>query len=211
VYDIIRRRLNMENPHKQWLAVDLVRRVLASCGERLRPFRTDLLVDVARVAVKPNKKGTIAAQQSARRAAIDLLHQCGDEGYQAMQIVRSQLGGLPAGFGLPGGAGYGGAGGGFAPGELGDGRFQTAPGQGALRACPRPCRLAPVFALCLCAPARGMNLSAMSMARFTALLWSHPSGVACRWLKVNGQRGGVDQAAYASNRQCAAALRRPNC
>lgn len=91
-YDIIRRRLQMENPHKQWLAVDLTRHLLGACRERLRPYRTELLYHVARVAIKPNKKGPITAQHNARKAATDYLHQCGDEGQNALRMARMQLG-----------------------------------------------------------------------------------------------------------------------
>jgi hypothetical protein len=86
----------MENPHKQWLAVDLVRHVLGTCAERLRPFRGDLIREVARVADKPNKKGPLAAQQNARKSALEFLQACGQEGYHALAIVQSMQRGLPA-------------------------------------------------------------------------------------------------------------------
>jgi hypothetical protein len=82
----------MENPHKQWLSVDLTRHLLSACGDRLRPYRTELLYHVARVAFKPNKKGPITAQHNARKAATDYLHQCGEEGQNALRMVRMQLG-----------------------------------------------------------------------------------------------------------------------
>lgn len=82
----------MENPHKQWLSVDLTRHLLSACRERLRPYRTELLYHVARVAIKPNKKGPFAAQHNARNAATDYLHQCGDEGQNALRMARMQLG-----------------------------------------------------------------------------------------------------------------------
>lgn len=95
-FDILRRRLNMENPHKQWLAVDLVRHVLGTCPERLRPFRGDLIREVARVADKPNKKGPLAAQQNARKSALEFLQSCGQEGHQALTLVQSMQRGVPA-------------------------------------------------------------------------------------------------------------------
>jgi hypothetical protein len=95
-FDILRRRLNMENPHKQWLAVDLVRHVLGTCAERLRPFRGDLIREVARVADKPNKKGHLASQQNARKSAIEFLQSCGQEGHQALTQVQSMQRGMPA-------------------------------------------------------------------------------------------------------------------
>jgi hypothetical protein len=94
-FDILRRRLNMENPHKQWLAVDLVRHVLGACGERLRPFRGDLIREVARVADKPNKKGSLPAQQNARKSALEFLQSCGQEGHQALTLVQSMQRGMP--------------------------------------------------------------------------------------------------------------------
>lgn len=100
-YDIIRRRLQMENPHKQWLAVDLTRHLLSACNERLRPYRTELLYHVARVAIKPNKKGPITAQHKARKAATDYLHQCGEEGQNALRMARMQLGNFQQSGGLP--------------------------------------------------------------------------------------------------------------
>ena len=86
----------MENPHKQWLAVDLVRHVLGACGDRLRPFRGDLIREVARVADKPNKKGSLPAQQNARKSALEFLQACGQEGHQALTLVQSMQRGLPA-------------------------------------------------------------------------------------------------------------------
>ena len=88
-YDILRRRLAMENPHKQWLAVDLVAHCLSQCAERLRPFRADLIRDVARVADRPNKRGTLPAQQNARTSALKFLQACGQEGHQALTLVQS--------------------------------------------------------------------------------------------------------------------------
>jgi hypothetical protein len=82
----------MENPHKQWLAVDLTRHLLSACRERLRPYRTELLYHVARVAIKPNKKGPIVAQHNARKAASEYLLQCGDDGQNALRMARMQLG-----------------------------------------------------------------------------------------------------------------------
>ena len=100
-YDIIRRRLQMENPHKQWLAVDMTRHLLSACHERLRPYRTELLYHVARVAIKPNKKGPITAQHKARKAATDYLHQCGEEGQNALRMARMQLGNFQQSGGMP--------------------------------------------------------------------------------------------------------------
>jgi hypothetical protein len=95
-YDILRRRLNMENPHKQWLAVDLVRHVLGACADRMRPFRGDLIRDVAVVADKPNKKGSLPAQQNARKSALEFLQSCGQEGHQALTLVQSMQQGVAA-------------------------------------------------------------------------------------------------------------------
>ena len=104
-YDILRRRLNMENPHKQWLAVDLVRHSLGQCPERLRPFRSDLIRDVARVADRPNTKGSLAAQQNARKSALEFLQSCGQEGHQALTLVQSLQRGTPSTRNRPIGAG----------------------------------------------------------------------------------------------------------
>lgn len=86
VCDILKRRLRMENPRKQWLAVDLVRNTLSKCPEKLRLYRHELLLEVAKVARKPNKKGTMAAQSAARRIAVEYLHSQGNEGVNAIRM-----------------------------------------------------------------------------------------------------------------------------
>ena len=63
--------------------------MLGASGDRLRPFRGDLIREVARVADKPNKKGPLPAQQNARKSALEFLQSCGQEGYQALTMVQS--------------------------------------------------------------------------------------------------------------------------
>jgi hypothetical protein len=90
IFEILCWRLNMENPSKQWLAVELVSHLLEVCAEQLRPFRGDLIYAVACVAHKPNKKGSAKAQAHARRSANEFLQRCGQIGHLA--FMRVQLG-----------------------------------------------------------------------------------------------------------------------
>ena len=136
-FDILRRRLNMENPHKQWLAVDLVRHVLGACNDRLRPFRSDLIREVARVADKPNKKGSLPAQQNARKSALEFLQSCGQEGHQALTLVQNMQRGAAGGRNMPmGPMGM------MGPGGMPYGQpYYTQPQQGAepFRLYSQPC------------------------------------------------------------------------
>lgn len=93
VADILKRRLDMQNPHKQWLAVDLVGTVLGQCADHMRMYRTDMLAAVAKVSVKPNKRGPVEAKKAARRQAIEFLKSQGPEGLNAIRMASGVGGG----------------------------------------------------------------------------------------------------------------------
>ena len=77
----------MDKPHKQYLAIDLVRKVLVECSERMRMYRPELLNEVGKISFKPGKNGSLEAQRGAKKAAIDYLQSQGPEGQLAMQMA----------------------------------------------------------------------------------------------------------------------------
>lgn len=86
VVQLLRQRMRMDNPHKQYLAVVLVRKVLMECGGVLGPYQQELLQEVARVAARPTGKDGMSGKL-AKEAAKDLLRMHGQLGQEAFQNV----------------------------------------------------------------------------------------------------------------------------
>ncbi|GMH35859.1 hypothetical protein BSKO_03727 [Bryopsis sp. KO-2023] len=99
---VLRRRLRMENPHKQYLAVLLTRDVMMACARKIRTVYAELLYEIAVVAVQPSMPGTPAARK-AKQAALEVLRgheQAGNSAFKAasglglnslqQQITRAQ-------------------------------------------------------------------------------------------------------------------------
>ncbi|KAK9810397.1 hypothetical protein WJX72_010005 [[Myrmecia] bisecta] len=84
-----RKRLTMANPHKQWLAVVLVQKILQDCEEAVAPVRSDIMAEVGKIAAKPmNRYGSdLQSQQQAKSAAFNLLRTYGREGQEVLRGV----------------------------------------------------------------------------------------------------------------------------
>ncbi|KAG2443172.1 hypothetical protein HYH02_009249, partial [Chlamydomonas schloesseri] len=55
IVSLLKKRLRTDNPHKQWLAVQLVGRVLRDCSAGIGLHTEDVLQEVARVMARPAK------------------------------------------------------------------------------------------------------------------------------------------------------------
>ncbi|KAG1668461.1 hypothetical protein FOA52_005234 [Chlamydomonas sp. UWO 241] len=96
VVALLRTRLRMDHPQKQYLAVHLVDQVLAGCNidGQMSAYRPEILQEVARVMAKPAKPDTEAGKR-ARSTAKDLLRKYGQEGndaFRATNAGRPQMG-----------------------------------------------------------------------------------------------------------------------
>lgn len=110
VVSLLKARLRMDNPQKQFLAVHLVEQVLSDCSGVLGAYQQELLQEIARVMTRPAKPETDAGKR-ARQAAKELLRKYGQEGTSAFRAVhnedrmhRPQHAGQP---GAPPGTAYG--------------------------------------------------------------------------------------------------------
>uniref|UniRef100_A0A061R6X8 VHS domain-containing protein n=1 Tax=Tetraselmis sp. GSL018 TaxID=582737 RepID=A0A061R6X8_9CHLO len=92
---VLKRRLQLDNAHKQWLSVKLVSTVLQECPEQLSyGHKRSLLEAVAEVARKPSNKtvnpnGETVSEsgRKVKQAAMDLLRQHGADGQEALRGV----------------------------------------------------------------------------------------------------------------------------
>jgi hypothetical protein len=62
IASLLKRRLRTDNPHKQWLAVKLLERVMQSCTAVLASCQEELLQEVAQVMARPAKPGSDAGE-----------------------------------------------------------------------------------------------------------------------------------------------------
>ncbi|GLC49356.1 hypothetical protein PLESTB_000210800 [Pleodorina starrii] len=83
---LLKKRLRTDNPHKQWLAVLLVGRVMRDCSAALAPHQEELLQEVARVMTRPAKQDS-GAGKTTRQAAKELLRSYGRAGTSAFRAV----------------------------------------------------------------------------------------------------------------------------
>ncbi|GAX80931.1 hypothetical protein CEUSTIGMA_g8366.t1 [Chlamydomonas eustigma] len=112
VVGLLKARLHMDNPQKQFLAVKLIEQVMTDCSAVLGLYQSDILQAVAVVMNTPAKPGTDAGRR-ARQAAMELLRKYGQAGTSAVRAVRSEArpvaamtgyaGPPPYGFPPPGG------------------------------------------------------------------------------------------------------------
>ncbi|EFJ50225.1 hypothetical protein VOLCADRAFT_104049 [Volvox carteri f. nagariensis] len=86
IVGLLKKRLRTDNPHKQWLAVLLVGRVMRDCSPALDAYREELLEEVARVMARPARQDTIAAKDT-RQAAKELLRSYGRAGTSAFRAA----------------------------------------------------------------------------------------------------------------------------
>ncbi|PNH03229.1 hypothetical protein TSOC_010737 [Tetrabaena socialis] len=84
IIGLLRRRLRTDNPHKQWLAVNLVSRVLRDCSAL--GYQEELLQEVARTMARPAKPDSDAGKVT-RQAAKELLRGHGRAGTSAFRAV----------------------------------------------------------------------------------------------------------------------------
>ncbi|CAD7702292.1 unnamed protein product [Ostreobium quekettii] len=85
---VLKKRLRSDNPHKQYLAVQLTKHILAKCATRVKSqnILQDILAEVAAVAAYPSKPDTAEAK-GARIAAYDVLRGHGKAGEAAFKAV----------------------------------------------------------------------------------------------------------------------------
>ena len=90
----LKKRLNMEHPQKQYLAVVLTAKVLREAGAAVGMYQAQLLQEVARVAARPSYNSPQAAR--AKQAAMEMLRDYGPLGQEAFRAIAS-----PAAFARP--------------------------------------------------------------------------------------------------------------
>ncbi|GIL75610.1 hypothetical protein Vretimale_15135 [Volvox reticuliferus] len=91
IVGILKKRLRNDNPHKQWLTVLLVGRVMRDCAGALGSHQEELLQEVARVMARPARQDS-SAGRTTRQAAKELLRSYGRRGSIAFRAVnRSTL------------------------------------------------------------------------------------------------------------------------
>ncbi|KIY99563.1 hypothetical protein MNEG_8398 [Monoraphidium neglectum] len=80
---ILKKRLNMEHPQKQFLSVVLTAKVLREAGAAVGPYTEELLTEVARVAARPSYNSPQAMR--AKQAAMEVLRDYGRLGHDAFR------------------------------------------------------------------------------------------------------------------------------
>mmetsp|Transcript_32751 Transcript_32751/g.72344 ORF Transcript_32751/g.72344 Transcript_32751/m.72344 type:complete len:639 (-) Transcript_32751:491-2407(-) len=98
IVSMLKARLRMDHPQKQWLAVKLMEQVMQECHTVLGGYQEEFLQEVARVMARPAKPDTDAGKR-ARQAAKELLRKYGRAGTDAFrQINQEGLPRAPAGY-----------------------------------------------------------------------------------------------------------------
>ncbi|KAG2497188.1 hypothetical protein HYH03_004777 [Edaphochlamys debaryana] len=91
IASLLKKRLRTDNPHKQWLAVQLVGRVMRDCAGAVGAHTEELLQEVARTMQRPARPDTEQGRLT-RQAAKELLRSYGRAGTTAFRAVnRSNL------------------------------------------------------------------------------------------------------------------------
>ncbi|GLI61839.1 hypothetical protein VaNZ11_004346 [Volvox africanus] len=91
IVGLLKKRLRNDNPHKQWLTVLLVGRVMRDCAGALGSHQEELLQEVARVMARPARQDS-SAGRTTRQAAKELLRSYGRRGSIAFRAInRSTL------------------------------------------------------------------------------------------------------------------------
>ncbi|KAF6252874.1 hypothetical protein COO60DRAFT_490623 [Scenedesmus sp. NREL 46B-D3] len=91
----LKRRLQMDHPQKQYLAIILTSKVLQECHAALGPYQGELLQEVAYILRTVRSSSPAAAR--TRQVAMDVLRHFGSAGGDAYRVARQQGGGAPAG------------------------------------------------------------------------------------------------------------------
>mmetsp|Transcript_10305 Transcript_10305/g.19013 ORF Transcript_10305/g.19013 Transcript_10305/m.19013 type:complete len:812 (-) Transcript_10305:1299-3734(-) len=86
---LLKQRLSMDNPLKQWLAIHLVRKVLHNCQASLGFYHEDLLREVAKVMSRPSHQSSEMGIRT-RQEAKELLREFGRAGINAFRATRGQ-------------------------------------------------------------------------------------------------------------------------
>ncbi|GFR51722.1 hypothetical protein Agub_g14170, partial [Astrephomene gubernaculifera] len=92
VVDLLKKRLHSSKPHKQWLAAQLVGRVMRDCSASLEPHQEELLLEVARTMARPARANTPEGKRT-RQACIALLQSFGEAGTHAYLAISRLDGG----------------------------------------------------------------------------------------------------------------------
>ena len=85
---MIKDRLRLSNPHKQWLALKLLEVILENCRDTIGFLQPDLLQEVARVMYEPSKPETEEGKK-VRFTAKELLKKYGQAGTNAFRAVHA--------------------------------------------------------------------------------------------------------------------------
>lgn len=94
IVNILKKRLTIDNCHKQYLATALVGKVLQECSSVLAGHQEELLQAVAGAMARPARRGSEESGK-LRRAGMDLLRQygrAGQEAFRAAAAVRPEFG-----------------------------------------------------------------------------------------------------------------------
>ncbi|GFR52704.1 hypothetical protein Agub_g15333 [Astrephomene gubernaculifera] len=101
IVNLLKKRLRTDNPQKQWLAVQLVGRVMRDCSGAIGLHQEELLREVAAVMTRPARIDTEAGR-TTRKAAKELLRSYGRAGTSAFRAAhRTGAGGGNALAGHP--------------------------------------------------------------------------------------------------------------
>ncbi|KXZ47369.1 hypothetical protein GPECTOR_36g90 [Gonium pectorale] len=92
---LLKKRLRTDNPHKQWLAVKLVGRVMRDCSAAIGLHQEELLQEVARTMARPARPESEAGKNT-RAAAKELLRSYGRAAADAFRAVHRAGGGSNA-------------------------------------------------------------------------------------------------------------------
>ncbi|PNW74097.1 hypothetical protein CHLRE_13g585100v5 [Chlamydomonas reinhardtii] len=90
IVSLLKKRLRTDNPHKQWLAVQLVGRVLRDCSAGIGLHTEDVLQEVARAMARPAKADSDAGRIT-RQAAKELLRSFGRAGAGAVRAANRSV------------------------------------------------------------------------------------------------------------------------
>eukprot|EP00197_Chlamydomonas_leiostraca_P012189 CAMPEP_0202866596 /NCGR_PEP_ID=MMETSP1391-20130828/8105_1 /ASSEMBLY_ACC=CAM_ASM_000867 /TAXON_ID=1034604 /ORGANISM="Chlamydomonas leiostraca, Strain SAG 11-49" /LENGTH=403 /DNA_ID=CAMNT_0049546561 /DNA_START=67 /DNA_END=1279 /DNA_ORIENTATION=- len=92
IVHLLKQRLKSNNPHKQWLGVLLLNKVMQDCAGILKDHEAQLLQGVAHVVVAPARSDTHDGKL-AQEAARDLLSHFGKAGHAAYRTAYIEVAG----------------------------------------------------------------------------------------------------------------------